>query len=58
MLPLAIFLIIGGLLCLGKWYEAKRRKNFILIASTIYLMYLFPGISLIILGLVILILLI
>lgn len=50
-----------GLLCLGRWYylrkQEEEKKDFVVIGTTLFLIWLFPGAALVIIGLVLIALL-
>jgi len=61
MLTVAILAIIAGLLFLGKFFydkkQAEQQKDFVVLGTTMLLIWLFPGAALLIIGLVLIFLL-
>ena len=59
---LSVVMLVAGLFLLYKYYvkqkAEKEQKGFVVIAGTLWLLYMFPGAALIILGLLVLILLV
>jgi len=58
---LAILLIVLGLIFLGRYFylkkQAEEQKDFVVIGTTLLMIWLFPGAALLIIGLVIIFLL-
>jgi hypothetical protein len=60
MIIFASLLILIGLLCLGRWYYLKKQrqqKEFVVFGAVLLSIWLFPGATLIIIGLVLIALL-
>lgn len=55
---LSVVMLVAGLFLLYKYYvkrkAEKEQKGFVVIAGTLWLLYMFPGAALIILGLLLL----
>lgn len=61
MFTLAVLAILVGLLFLGKFFydkkKAEEQKDFVVLGATMFLIWLFPGAALLIIGLVLIFLL-
>ena len=60
MITLAIILVIVGAILSWRGYakkkEEKEKKSFVVLLTTLFLIYLFPGATLMILGLILILL--
>lgn len=58
MLIIAILMLILGLVCLGAFFLArkqqKEKKGFVVIASTLVLLYFYPGLIFVVLAIALL----